>query len=281
MSQIELMKKEKNNMHATKLGEISVAESIEQVVEQLNPPRVVWLMLPAGEATESVLQEVAKYVEPEDVVIDGGNAYYKDTQRRYETFAINKVRFLGIGVSGGIHAFDRGYPMMVGGDISAYQEVSTILDSLAKPHARHHFFGEGGAGHFVKMVHNGIEYGMMQAIGEGFGVLDAAPYEFDLFEVARVWQRGTIISGFLMDCTVNILKNISILESIKGSIEASGEGQWTVQQGKIEDVPVENIEQALLFRQRSQTDKEIQDSFAAKLVAALRREFGGHKVEKK
>lgn len=256
-------------------------ETIKALVEKLEKPRVVWLMLPAGVPTEDALSEVAKFVEAGDIVIDGGNAFYLDTQRRFETFALNNVRFLGIGVSGGIHALENGYPLMVGGDESAYKHIAPLLDSLATPHGGHSYFGSGGAGHFVKMIHNGIEYGMMQALGEGFGVLDKSPYPVDLSEVAKLWQKGTIVSGFLIDRAADALKKDKILSNIEGVIVASGEGEWTVEQAKKENVPIENIEQSLDFRRRSQTNPEITKTFAAKMVAALRHEFGGHEVKKK
>ncbi|MBI2443394.1 MAG: 6-phosphogluconate dehydrogenase, partial [Candidatus Levybacteria bacterium] len=184
------------------------------------------------------------------------------------------------GVSGGVHALENGYPLMAGGDVSAYRYITTILDSLAKPNGGHAYFGTGGAGHFVKMVHNGIEYGMMQALGEGFGVFDKSPYNLDLLEIAKLYQKGTIISGFLMDQAKNALGKDSILSSIEGKIDASGEGEWTVAEAKKEGVPIENIEQSLDFRRRSQTDQAVQDSFAAKMVAALRHEFGGHALHR-
>jgi len=260
---------------------LKITKDIKELIFTLQRPRVVWLMLPAGDATEEVLNEVAKYVEPEDIVIDGGNAFFKDTQRRYETFAIDNVRYLGIGVSGGVLAFDNGYPLMAGGTKSGYDHVLPILDSLAKPNGGHHYFGEGGAGHFVKMVHNGIEYGMMQAIGEGFGVLEKGAYDLNLLEVAKLYQKGTIISGFLIDRTKDALEKNPNLEGIDGIIDASGEGQWTVEQGKEEGAPVENIAQALSFRERSQFEKQVSESFAAKIVSALRHEFGGHEVRNK
>lgn len=261
-------------------AKVAVADSIKELVDVLKPPRVIWLMLPAGDPTESVLNEIAKYVDPEDIVVDGGNAFYKDTQRRYETFAIDNVRYLGIGVSGGLLAYDNGYPLMVGGNASAYQYITTLLDSLSKPHATHHYFGEGGVGHFVKMVHNGIEYGMMQAIGEGFGVLEGSGYDLNLTEVAKLWQKGTIISGFLMDRANDALSENPDLDHMNGVIGASGEGQWTVEQAKEEGVPIGNIEQALNFRLESHLQKEISGSFAARMINALRFQFGGHQLEK-
>jgi 6-phosphogluconate dehydrogenase len=257
------------------------ADDIKSLTALLNPPRVIWVMLPSGPATQQTLNEVAQYVEAGDIIIDGGNANYHDTQKRYEEFQKRGIKFLGIGVSGGVLAHKNGYPLMVGGDESAYQYVTPLLNSLTKPNGGHTYFGEGGAGHFVKMVHNGIEYGMMQAIGEGFGVLDKAPYSFDLEKVAENWQHGTIVSSFLIDRAKDALKHDPNLTDIVGEIGATGEGEWTVLQAKKQGVPIENIEQSLNFRRRSKLDKKISSSFAARMVAALRYEFGGHAVKKK
>lgn len=257
------------------------ADDIQSLVAALIPPRIIWAMLPSGEATQSILDELLQVVEEGDIVIDGGNANYRDTQKRSEQFKAKNIKFLGIGVSGGVIAAQRGYPMMVGGDKSAYEMSKPILDTLAKPHGGHTYFGTGGAGHFVKMVHNGIEYGMMQAIGEGFGVLDKAPYELDLIAVAENWQKGTIVSSFLIDRARDALKKDPRLTDIHGEIDATGEGEWTIKQAKEENVPIENIEQSFDFRLRSKKDAAVQKSFAARMVAALRHEFGGHAVKKK
>lgn len=239
-------------------------------------------MLPAGEATDEMLSEVAKYVEKDDIVVDGSNSKFTDTERHAEMFASRGVRFLGIGVSGGVIAGVEGYPMMAGGDKSAYEYITPILDSLANPHGGHEYFGTGGAGHFVKMVHNGIEYPYMQAIGEGFGVLASSSYNFDLAKIAKLYQKGTLVSGFMMDRTVEALENDPKLESIQGTIgSASGEAVWTIEEGKKHNLPVESIEQARNFRVRSETEEYIQKSFAAKMVGALRIAFGGHPVKKK
>lgn len=257
------------------------AQDIKSLVSGLTSPRVIWVMLPAGEATESALQEIAKHVEKGDIVIDGGNAFYKDTQRRFDDFKEFGVRYLGIGVSGGVKAVDNGYPLMVGGDKSAFEEIKPLLDTLVKPHGGYDYFGEGGAGHFVKMVHNGIEYGMMQAIGEGYGVLEKAPYSLDLIKVASLWQKNTIVTSFLNECAKDALGKDSTLSGLEGVIDATGEAAWTVEQAKAEHVFAENIEQSLDFRRRSKTDQKVSSSFAARMVAALRHEFGGHKVQKK
>lgn len=255
--------------------------TIAELVKSLEKPRVIWLMVPAGEATQDVFDEVSKFVESGDIIIDGGNSNYKDTESRYQKLKNKNIKFLGIGVSGGVIAAKEGYPLMVGGDKSAYEFIKPILDSLAKPHGGHEYFGTGGAGHFVKMAHNGIEYGVMQSLGEGFGVLEKAPYDLDLLKVAKLYQKGTLLSGFMMDRTVDALKSDQKLDSIVGVIAESGEARWTVEQAKEENVPAEIIEASLAFRRRSQTDENIQKSFAARMVAALRNAFGGHELKKK
>lgn len=258
--------------------ELKSAETIEKLIKSLETPRVIWSMLPAGSPTEETLTEISKFLSKDDIVIDGGNSNFKDTQRRYETFKKNGIRFLGIGVSGGVIAAAEGYPLMAGGDESAYEIVKPILDSLARPRGGHEYFGIGGAGHFVKMVHNGIEYGIMQSLGEGFEVLEKAEYNFDLVKVARLWQKGTLVSGFMLDRAVEALKKDPGLKNIVGIIAESGEARWTVEQARREKVEVEIIERSLEYRRRSQTDPKIQKSFTARLVAALRNAFGGHTI---
>ena len=277
----ELKLKTQNSKLKTTAQKLKVSETIRDLIKSLEQPRVVWVMVTAGEATQNILDELSKFVEREDIIIDGGNAYYKDTERRYQEFKNKGIRYLGIGVSGGIIAAEEGYPLMVGGDKSAYDFIKPILDSLAKPNGGHEYFGTGGAGHFVKMVHNGIEYGIMQSLAEGFGVLQKALYGFDLEKVARLWQRGTLVSGFMLDRAVEVLSEPSMLDSIKGYIGESGEAKWMVDSAKKEGVPVEIIEKSLEFRQKSQKDSNIQNSFAAKMIALLRNAFGGHEVKKR
>lgn len=268
---IEALKKE--------FGTIGIAESLENFTSLLKTPRVLWTMLPAGEATETILAQLLKFVEKNDIVIDGGNSYFKDTDRWYKEFKKKGIRFLGIGVSGGLVAFEQGYPLMVGGDKSAYDYVQPLLNSLSKPKGGYEYFGEGGAGHFVKMVHNGIEYGYMQSIGEGFGVLNSSRYSFDLLKVAKLYQKGTLISGFMMDRTAEALEDKQSFDKIQGVIGmASKEAIWTIEEAKKSNVPIEIIEKSLEFRKKSETDSFVQKSFAAKMVAALRKAFGGHKI---
>ena len=262
------------------LKELSVSDSIEHLIVSLPKPRVIWIMVPAV-AVEEVLSEVKKYIESGDVVIDGGNSHYKDTEKRFEEFEKIGVHFLGIGTSGGILAVENGFPFMVGGSKEGYEVIKPILDTLSKPNGGHQYFGTGGAGHFVKMVHNGIEYGVMQSLGEGFEVLEKSKYKFNLLDVARLWQKGTLVSGFMLDRAKDALEKHGNLEDVVGVINASGEALWTIEAAKEEGVPVEIIERSLDYRKRSETDKKIQQSFTAKMVSALRREFGGHEVKEK
>lgn len=262
-------------------GKLQVTHLLDELHDKLAKPRVVWLMLPAGEATDEVLSQLEEtVVDQGDIVIDGGNAFYEDTQRRYKAFEAKNIRYLGVGVSGGIHGLENGYPLMVGGDKSGYEYITAILDSLAKPNGGHTFFGEGGAGHFVKMVHNGVEYGMMQSIAEGFAVLAKSDYKFNLVDIGNNWQRGSIVASFLVYMAITALINDPTLHQYDGFIDAKGEGQWTVDAAKKMHIPTPAIEQSLEFRKRSQYDRGIQETFVAKMVAALRHEFGGHEIHK-
>lgn len=256
--------------------EIEVAEDIENLVVSLDSPRIIWIMV-SHSAVEEVLAEVRKFATKGDVIIDGGNSHFSDTQRRFEEFEKVRIHFMGIGTSGGILATGNGYPFMVGGSLEGYEIIRPILDTLSKPNGGHEYFGKGGAGHFVKMVHNGIEYGVMQSLGEGFDVLKNSDYKFDLLDVAKLWQKGTLVSGFMLDRAKEALERGDI-EGLSGVIAASGEAKWTVDEAKKEGVDVEIIEKSLNYRERSQADPKIQSSFTAKMVAALRREFGGHSV---
>jgi len=259
-------------------GDLKIAKTIKELVASLDKPRIVWLMLPAGEATDTVLTEVEKYIDVDDIVINGANNNYIDTERQYNHFSKKGFKFLGIGVSGGVIAEFKGYPLMVGGDKSAYEYVLPILYSLSKPNGGHEYFGIGGAGHYVKMIHNAIEYAYMQGIGEGFGVLEKAPYEFDLVKVAKLYERGSLISGFMMQRAIEALENDPKLESFSGTIgSATGETIWTVEEAEKKGLLIDVIKRALEIRKESASDKKIQKSFAAKMVQALRLAFGGHK----
>lgn len=259
---------------------LTVAKNIEELIKSLKKPRVVWSMVLIGEPTGVVLAEVEKHVEKNDIVIDGGNAHFSDTQKRFDHFTKRNIRFLGLGVSGGIWGPKFGYPIMAGGDASAYHHIKPVLDTLVKPNSSHAYFGEGGAGHFVKMMHNAIEYGYMQAIGEGFDVLNNAPYKLDLLKVATLWAKNSLVSGFMMKMTVEALK-AGTVNKIEGVIDRNFEADWAVEQAKIEGIDIEIIRRCVEYRIRSQTDKKIQKSYTAKMVAALRNAFGAHGVHKK
>ncbi|HVF69851.1 MAG TPA: NADP-dependent phosphogluconate dehydrogenase [Xanthomonadales bacterium] len=262
--------------------DLKSASTIEQLVQSLDKPRIVWLMLPAGEATEIILSEVLQYAEASDLIIDGANAKFTDTEKHHKDLKEKGFQFLGIGVSGGVIAEKTGYPLMVGGDRAAYDYITPILDSLAKPQGGHEYFGEGGAGHYVKMVHNAIEYGYMQSIGEGFGVLQKSEYKLDLLKAAKVYDNGSLISGFMMQRTIEALESDPQLNSFAGVIgSASGETLWTLDEAKKNDLPADIIRRSYEIRQESETSEKIQNSFAAKMVAALRSAFGGHSVKKK
>lgn len=258
--------------------EAGIAEEIEHLINKLESPRIIWIMV-SHSAVNEVLLEVKKFVAPGDVVIDGGNSYYKETDKRYEEFRNLGIHFLGIGTSGGILAADNGYPFMVGGSREGYELIIPILESLSKPNGGHQYFGKGGAGHFVKMVHNGIEYGIMQSLGEGFDILKNSGYKFDLLEVAKLWQKGSLVAGFMLDRTRDALGK-GYVEELSGEIDASGEAEWTIEAAKEEGIEAEIIERSLEYRKRSKRDPKIKKSFTAKLIAALRKEFGGHEVKK-
>ena len=235
---------------------------------------------PAGEPTQNVIDELSHFLEKGDIVIDGGNAHFKDTENRFQKFKKLGIEFLGIGVSGGIVASKNGYPLMVGGSKKAYQIIKPILNSLAKPNGGYQYFGEGGAGHFVKMVHNGIEYGIMQSLGEGFEVLEKSKYKFNLLDVAKLWQKGTLVSGFMLDRAADALTQDLNLNNMVGPISESGEARWTIEEAKKESVQVKIIQNALEYRIRSQKNKKIQQSFTTRMLNGLRSAFGGHEIKK-
>lgn len=250
------------------------AYSPEDTVRTLTPPRVIWLMLPAGEVTERMLQHFAELLEPGDILVDGGNAYWKDSVRRAQFLQDRSIRFLDVGTSGGIWGLEYGYCLMVGGEESAFRHLEPALATLA-PENGYRYLGPAGAGHFAKMVHNGIEYGLMQAYAEGFEILERSPYRYDLAELAALWNRGSVIRSWLLELAERAFRNDPRLTAIRGYVEDSGEGRWTVLTAIEEDVPAPVITLSLQMRFRSRQE----DSFAAKVVAALRHEFGGHAVK--
>ena len=241
-------------------------------------PRAVWSMLPAGPATETVLATVAPQLTAGDILIDGGNSNYRDSQRRARTFAEQGIAFLDAGVSGGIWGLAEGYSLMIGGEQAAVERLRPYFEALA-PAADRGWgrVGPSGAGHFVKMVHNGIEYGMMQAYGEGFEILQKkADLRLDLAQIGEIWRFGSVVRSWLLDLAVRALESDPDLSEVKGWVADSGEGRWTLQEAIDLDVPAPVLSLALMMRFVSRQE----ESFSAKLLAALRNQFGGHAVKK-
>ncbi|MFO7461857.1 MAG: decarboxylating 6-phosphogluconate dehydrogenase [Desulfatiglandales bacterium] len=253
------------------------AYSLSELAEKLPPPRVVWMMLPAGPAVDDHLLRLKEILYPGDIVIDGGNTYYKDDIRRAESLAEKEIRFMDVGVSGGVWGLKVGYCMMIGGSEETYRYIEPALQSLA-PKEGYLYCGPTGAGHFVKMVHNGIEYGMMQAYGEGFQILEASPYAGTLnyAEVAHLWNQGSVVRSWLLELAEAAFSKDGKLGDIRGYVDDSGEGRWTVNQAVETGVSAPVITLSLMSRFRSRDA----DSFSDRVLAALRREFGGHAVKK-
>jgi 6-phosphogluconate dehydrogenase len=251
------------------------ADSLVELATRLEQPRVVWLMIPAGDPTEKAFQNLLPLLEDGDVLVDGGNSNFRDSMRRGIEATEKGVCFLDAGVSGGIWGLAEGYCIMVGGEERAYATVEPALATLA-PEGGHAYVGPSGAGHFVKMVHNGIEYGLMQAYAEGFELMKEIPdFELDLRQVAALWQHGSVVRGWLLDLLERAFAADPGLEAIRGYVEDSGEGRWTVHEAIDAAVPLPTISLALFARFASRQD----ESFAAKVEAALRNQFGGHAVQ--
>jgi 6-phosphogluconate dehydrogenase len=251
----------------------STAGSLAELVQQLEPPRHVWMMIPAGPITESTFRELLDLLERDDAVIDGGNSNFRDSQRRAADAAERGIYSLDVGVSGGIWGLREGFALMAGGDEEPIRRLATIFEALA-PHGGFAHVGPSGAGHFVKMVHNGVEYGLMQAYAEGFELMQASEFDLDLAAVAELWRHGTVVRSWLLDLLARALEEDPKLEQIRGYVEDSGEGRWTVEEAIETAVPLHVITAALYARFASRQD----ESFAAKVNAALRHQFGGHAV---
>lgn len=247
-------------------------QKIEDLVSNLPSPRVCWQMLPAGIVTEEIFSTLVGLLNQGDILLEGGNSRYQDSQRRAKICQEKGIRFLDVGVSGGIWGLEIGYCLMIGGDSSAYEELIPVFKSLAPPEG-FSYMGPAGSGHYVKMIHNGIEYGMMEAYAEGFELLKAKE-EFDLplQEIARLWNQGSVVRSWLLELLERQVLNETSLSKIKGYVEDSGEGRWTVETALDLKVPAEVITTSLMKRFSSRQE----DSFAAKVLAGLRYAFGGH-----
>lgn len=269
-----------------------ITEAVEAVVEQgaigatsftdlagkLSSPRALWLMVPAGEPTESTINALAPELTKGDIIIDGGNSNYKDSMRRAAALSKKGLLLLDVGTSGGIWGLKEGYCLMVGGDSKAFRRMELVFQTLApSPKRGYGYVGPSGAGHFVKMVHNGIEYGLMEAYAEGFELMQAKPeFDLNLSQIAEIWRHGSVVRSWLLDLAAVALREDPELESIQAYVEDSGEGRWTAQESIELAVPLPVITQSLQARFRS---RQVQP-FGSKLLAALRNQFGGHGVRK-
>lgn len=249
------------------------ADSIADLVGKLASPKIVWIMVPAGKVTEQVALELESLLGPGDIVIDGGNSNYKDSILRGEQFKQKQIHFLDVGTSGGTEGARHGACTMVGGDKEAFAAVEPLFRDLCVENG-YLYAGESGSGHFLKMVHNGVEYGMMQSIAEGFEVLEKSPFQFDYEKVARVWNNGSVIRSWLMELTEKAFSKDPKLDSLKGVMQSSGEGKWTVETALDLQTATPVIALSLMMRYRSLEE----NTFSGKVVAALRNEFGGHSV---
>jgi 6-phosphogluconate dehydrogenase len=253
----------------------STAGSLEELASQLQPPRGVWLMIPAGKITEDAFRKLLGILEPGDTIVDGGNSNFRDSQRRHAEAAEGGLHFVDAGVSGGIWGLRVGFCLMVGGEDEPVQRLEPVFRTLA-PEEGYAHVGGPGAGHFTKMVHNGIEYGLMQAYGEGFEILHASEFDLDLHEIAGIWRNGSVVRSWLLELLhAAFEQDGGDLEKIEGYVEDSGEGRWTVFEAINESVPAPAISAALYARFASRQD----ESFSAKVAAALRNQFGGHAVK--
>ena len=258
---------------------------LKNLIRQLAKPRAVWVMLPAGEITEKTIAALSDSLEAGDIIIDGGNSNFKDDVRRAQELAKKGIRYIDVGTSGGVWGLERGYCMMIGGDKTAFDHLDPIFKTLA-PGIGYLYTGPAGSGHFVKMVHNGIEYGLMQAYGEGLDILkgvaqDSIPaerrYNLDLADITELWRRGSVVSSWLLDLTAISLAEDPNLESFSGHVDDSGEGRWTIMAAIEEAVPADVLSAALYTRFRSRQEH----TFAEKVLSAMRKQFGGHQETKK
>ena len=251
------------------------AASLADFVKQLSLPRAIWLMVPSGEPVDQTIEQLLPSLNEGDIIIDGGNSNYKDSIRRAEKLKPHKLHFIDAGTSGGIWGLQNGYCMMVGGEKAIVSRLEPIFHTLAPKDGYLHA-GPNGAGHFVKMIHNGIEYGMMQAYGEGFELLKASQFDLDLAKISHLWNQGSVVRSWLLELCESAFEKDPKLDTIKGYVDDSGEGRWTVIEAIDKGVAATSLAHALFARFSSRQ----QDAFSNKVIAALRNEFGGHAVKK-
>ncbi|HEY9084835.1 MAG TPA: decarboxylating 6-phosphogluconate dehydrogenase [Candidatus Tyrphobacter sp.] len=265
---------EKSVQQAVSGGAVG-SKGLDDLVAKIEQrPRIVWVMVPAGAPTDDTIDRLARELQAGDIVIDGGNTNYQEGLRAYERCKKHGVSLIDAGTSGGVWGLEEGYCLMVGGDTDAVKHCEPIFKTLA-PEGGFAHVGAPGSGHFSKMVHNGVEYGMLQAYGEGFEILKRSPFDYDLKELAELWRHGSVVRSWLLDLAVRAFAQDPKLEKIAGYVDDTGEGRWTVQAAIDENVPAPVITLSLLARLASRQD----ESFSAKVIAALRNQFGGHAVK--
>lgn len=263
-----------NNLQLAAQQGIATATDLADLVAQLPTPHVIWIMVPAGKATDSVISQLADSLSAGDIVLDGGNSHYQDSIRHGEQLGAQHINFLDVGTSGGQAGARHNGNFMIGGDPATFKVVEPLFQAIAAPDG-YLYTGPVGSGHYLKMVHNGIEYGMMAAIGEGFDVLQHSQFTYDNAAVAKMWNNGSVIRSWLMELAQDAFSKDGNLDDIKGVMHSSGEGRWTLDTALDQQVATPVIAMALMMRYRSTTD----DTFTGKVVAALRNEFGGHAVD--
>lgn len=266
-----------NEEFVSKIGSegIETAYSVKELCKKLNSRKVIWLMVPAGEIVDSVIDSLLPYLTKSDIIIDGGNSNYKDSKRRYSKLKEHSIDFLDCGTSGGTSGALNGACTMIGGDVAVFDYVSQVFKDISVENGSL-YTGAAGSGHFTKMVHNGIEYGMMQSIAEGFEVFEHSEFDINFHKTAKLFNHGSVVRSWLMELTENAFLKDAKLDGIKGIMHSSGEGKWTLETALDLGVPTPVIALSIMMRYRSQ----MSDTFSGKVVAALRNEFGGHAVEK-
>jgi 6-phosphogluconate dehydrogenase len=289
MNMVERLRRDNHKIVAfdldpAKLEEVSTfgadgVNSLKEMVARLKAPRGVWVMVPAGEPIETTINQLAELLQPDDTIIDGGNTNFHDDVRRAAELANKKLHHVDAGTSGGIWGLKVGYCLMIGGDPEIFRRYEPIFKTLA-PANGYGYMGGPGAGHYVKMIHNGIEYGLMQAYAEGFEAMHKSEYGLDLAKVANLWGQGSVVRSWLLELTADALQRDPGLRHIKGYVVDSGEGRWTVQDAIDKDIAMPIITMSLFARFRSRADKGAEGTFGEKLLAALRNQFGGHAVVK-
>lgn len=250
------------------------AASLKEVVDHLPDKKIIWMMVPAGDITEKLVTDITPLLSAGDVLMDGGNALYKDSMRRYDTLKESGIHYVDVGTSGGMEGAREGACTMVGGDRDVVEEIEQIFQDISVDKG-YLYTGKSGSGHFLKMVHNGVEYGMMQSIGEGFDILEKSAFDYDHQDVARVWNNGSVIRSWLMELMEYAFSDDPKLDEVKGVVHASGEGKWTVETAMELEAAAPVIALSLMMRNRSLES----DTFSGKVVASLRNQFGGHSVE--